>query len=368
MSKLSQSSKQLSTATLNDSKMLYVLCHCRHRTKGSRTLKPPYHANIMSSWLICLSLLLALRFFAIEYSIHIILQFNTPSVCLSCRVDMFKLSQSIKWLSSAGQLDFAILCVMWIEQSIAISRVSLRLDIRAGYHATDHRYGKFFYTPAKFWCRWNRGRKLPTAIDNYLVRWETGNPSIFASLPLCHHFISVSVQANMNQAPKDFGCLDCPMQYCTRAEYINHVIWDCLKNVDDINAYMKDPFNEDWNDWDAEWLFEYYLRHLYAQGTLDSKVFDTIRIPLALYDLDGTRVIVLNQVMYSGVYIKSRSSFMTLLSRTMRIWKRRWSHQTWCWRIIRCRKMMTAMTTVMMMMKKLSPSVFDKSGIKKQNR
>ena len=132
----------------------------------------------------------------------------------------------------------------------------------------------------------------------------------------------------MNQAPKDFGCLDCPMQYCTRAEYINHVIWDCLKNVDDINAYMKDPFNEDWNDWDAEWLFEYYLRHLYAQGTLDSKVFDTIRIPLALYDLDGTRVIVLNQVMYSGVYIKSRSSFMTLLSRTMRIWKRRWSHQT----------------------------------------
>ena len=29
---------------------------------------------------------------------------------------------------------------------------------------------------------------------------------------------------------------------------------------------------------------------------------------------------------------------------------------------------MTAMTTVMMMMKKLSPSVFDKSGIKKQNR
>ena len=32
---------------------------------------------------------------------------------------------------------------MWIKQSFAISRVSLRLDIRAGYHATDHRYCKF---------------------------------------------------------------------------------------------------------------------------------------------------------------------------------------------------------------------------------
>ena len=108
----------------------------------------------------------------------------------------------------------------------------------------------------------------------------------------------------MNHAPKDFACLDCPKQYCTRAEYINHAIFDCSRNADDINAYIKVPFDKDWNASALE-LFEFYLRDLYAQGTLNSKVFDTIRIPLALYDLNGIRIIALNQVMYR-VYTNNR--------------------------------------------------------------